>query len=137
MSSNSRKPSVDKSKSRLQTTISKANNSQSTRIQSGSSDVFENSNMDIDNNNCDFNDFETVKTKSKRLHQAISSSLPEITKKKSNFVSNNKFAVLSINGSDKNTTNKTTTDHTIESDQTQRIPSPPLIFCTSSPFAMS
>jgi hypothetical protein len=86
-------------------------------------------NNDIDDNHSDDFDFETVKSKSKRTHLDISPSSPKILNKKniSNFASNNKFAVLSTNDSDVNTTNKTTINNTIENDET-RIPSPLPIF---------
>jgi hypothetical protein len=94
VSSNPQKPSVDKSKLRLQTTIPKAVNSHSTRIQSGTSDVFKNFDMEIENNDNDSNDFdfETVKSKPKRTHLDISPSSPGILNKKnkSNIVSNKK-----------------------------------------------
>lgn len=134
MRPNSSIPSIDKSKSKLTTTKSKADNAHSSRIHSDTSDVFSKLDKEIENDELNANDYANVTSKHKRTHQSLSSSSSlEVTKKnKPTFISNNRYSVLNTNNINENTLNNSTTDNNKdnnnESEQPQHIPSPPPIF---------
>lgn len=115
MRSTSIKPPNDKSKSKLLTTKSKADNGRSSHIQSDTSDVFSNSEVEMLDDGNNVNDFTIVTNSHKHTHQSFSSSSSLEARKKNNqiFTSNNRYSELDTNDNNENTSNKITTTMTI------------------------